>query len=116
MTLEPSLTWYVFRSFTALAVVLGLILLVAGLVRRYMPGLGQMQGGGLMPGRRQRLVQVVEVTALDRQHRVAVIQVEGRRLLVGFGGGQVSAVADLDADIPADSEPGSMESRLEAVP
>ena len=115
MTLEPNLTWYVFRSFSALAVVLGLILVVAALARRYLPGLVDSQSSTLLGGRRHRAVEVLEVTPLDRQHRLALIKVDGRRVLVGFGGGQVNLVAD-SVDAPADTIDEAPDGRLEAVP
>ncbi len=62
----------------SLVVILGGFALVAWLARRYLPGMGG-QGG----------VKVVGATMVGPRERVVVVEVEGARLVLGVGGGQV---------------------------
>lgn len=62
----------------SLVLILGGFALVAWLARRYLPGMGG-QGG----------VRVVGATMVGPRERVVVVEVEGVRLVLGVGGGQV---------------------------
>ncbi|MFC7734486.1 FliO/MopB family protein [Roseomonas sp. GCM10028921] len=59
----------------ALAVVLGLLWMLAGLARR---------GGLASPGARR--VRVVEATPIDSRRRAVILQVDGREALLVIGG------------------------------
>ncbi|MEM7049977.1 MAG: flagellar biosynthetic protein FliO [Acidobacteriota bacterium] len=73
------------RLLGSLIVVVGLAVIVT---RYLLPRL--MVAGGRRGGR----LEVLEVRAIDRQHKVALLQVAGRQVLAAFGPG---GVARLDA-------------------
>ena len=100
--IESNIGWYLLRSLTALAVVIGLILVVAALARRY---LNQMP----MPGRRTSKLQILETSSLDRQHRIAVVASGKRRFLVGFGNGAVTTVGSWTEGDDKDSQHEDLE-------
>ena len=64
--------------FLSLFLILGGFVLVAWLVRRYMPGIGK-----------QGIVRVVGATMVGPRERVVLVEVEGTWLLLGVGAGQV---------------------------
>lgn len=49
--------------------------------------------GGVFGRRRGAEIRLDEVQPIDRQHKVALITVAGRRLLLGLGGGEVTRLA-----------------------
>ncbi len=77
------------RGLTAAAVVLGLVALFAWLLRRGLFGpLGRRGPSG---------IQVETAVSLGERRSLAVVAVEGRRLLVGLAPGHVSLVAELQS-------------------
>ena len=76
--------WMLLRGMLSLAVVLALAVV---LLRFGLPRLS-----GFRAPRGQRQLNVVEVRPLDRQHRVALVEAEGRRFLVGFGPGGMTTI------------------------
>lgn len=62
----------------SLVVILGGFVLVAWLLRRYLPGAGA-----------GRLARVVSVTPVGPRERVVVVEIEDTWLVLGVGGGQV---------------------------
>jgi flagellar protein FliO/FliZ len=72
------------RSTLSLAVVLGLILLCAWLFRR-------LGGDRLRPSSR---LQVLASTALGARERLALVEVDGHRLLLAVAPGQVTMLRD----------------------
>lgn len=94
---ETNIGWYLLRSLTALAVVIALILLVAALTRRYLNLLPTSRRGG------SRL-EILEITSLDRQHRIAIVATGEKRFLVGFGNGSVATLGSWNE---RDAEPES---------
>lgn len=58
---------------------------------------------------RTRAVKVTSRAALHRGAFVAVVEIEGRRLLVGAGAQQVNVLAELDPEPPAPPAPPAVE-------
>ena len=81
-----------FRTLAATAVVLGLVLLAAWLLKRGKFGLG---------GRRAHAaIQVETALPVGDRRSIAIVAVEGRRFLVGLAPAQVSLLAELGATQP----------------
>jgi len=80
--------------FLSLFLILGGFVLVAWLVRRYMPGVGK-----------QGVVKVVGATMVGPRERVVVVEVENTWLLLGVGAGQVRLLdkRDKPAQPPAEN-------------
>lgn len=79
------------RAFVGLVIVLGLIGLLAYLLRR---------GVITLPGHRGPRPLVVETTLpLGDRRALAIVNVEGRRLLVGLSSSQISLVTELGAPL-----------------
>jgi len=77
------------RGLVATAVVLGLVALLAWLLRR---------GTLVLPGRRVRsLVSVETAVPLGERRSLVIVSVEGRRLLLGLTPANVSLVTELTA-------------------
>lgn len=76
--------------FLSLFLILGGFVLVAWLVRRYMPGVGK-----------QGIVKVVGATMVGPRERVVVVEVENTWLLLGVGAGQVRLLDKLGKPEPA---------------
>lgn len=99
---EPSSDlWILLRVLASLAVVLALALVV---LRWVLPRLGPMALGG----RKSPRLGVLEVRPLDREHRLALVEVvrAGRRqeVLVAFGGGGATFFDAWPADTGDDPE------------
>lgn len=77
----------------SLALILGGFVAVAWFARRHLPGLGS-----------QGAVKVVGSTAVGPRERVVLVEVEGTRLVLGVGGGNVRLLHTLPAEQP--TEPG----------
>jgi hypothetical protein len=80
---------------TLLRVLLSLVVVLTLAVVALRFGLPWLHG---MAGRRRTQVQVLEIAALDRQHKVAVLRYRGRELLVAFGGGGFLRLAAFPAE------------------
>jgi flagellar protein FliO/FliZ len=93
---SPLSTGNLIETALGLVVVLGVMLALAWLVKRYVqvPGMGK--------GR----VNVLGGVSLGAREKAVLLTVEGRRLLVGVAPGQVSTlmVLDEEAETPADFE------------
>lgn len=90
--LEGISVWGTFaRSVVALGIVLALMGGAIVLARRYVPGAGGSEAGGT--------VRVLGRVTLAPKQTVYFLQVPGRVLIVGSGGGQLSALGEVtDAD------------------
>ncbi len=75
------------KTALALALVIGVILLCSALLKRMGPG----------RGRQGQHLKVVASTSVGQRERVVVVEVEGTWLVLGVGGGQVSALHQLPA-------------------
>jgi len=94
---EPGATGTAFRGILSLLVVIGLIALLAWLVRR-----GSLGAFGLTPGRMKGPVSVEVAVPLGERRSLMIVAVEGRRLLLGLTPAQVSLVTELgDAPVPS---------------
>lgn len=98
-----------FRFVLALAFVVGLIMALAWVVRRY--GLA----GRLLPRAGQvRRVQVVEVTPLDGRHKLVLVQRDEVEHLILVGTGDPLLIERGIAARDGDSTPGDFARTLEA--
>lgn len=97
VTEGPNLLLELVQILAALAVVLGLawVILRFGLPRL----LGHGRGRGVP-------IEVLGVRPLDRQVKLAVVVAEGRRFLLAFGPGGVTALASREVDEPGPAEDG----------
>lgn len=91
MTEGPNLLLELVQILASLAVILGLawVILRYGLPRL----LGQGRGRGVA-------IEVLGVRPLDRQVKLAVVVAEGRRFLLAFGPGGVTALTSRPAEEP----------------
>lgn len=96
------------QALFALVIVIFLILVVAGLLRRF----GPMAQGGIRAGRTRRL-QVVESTLIDAKHRLVLVRKDGREHLLLLGSGSTLLVesdpAPLRNGAEADEDAGAGE-------
>lgn len=106
---EPGATGTAFRGILSLLVVIGLIALLAWLVRR-----GSLGAFGLTPGRMKGPVTVEAAVPLGERRSLMIVAVEGRRLLLGLTPAQVSLVTELgEAPIPSAPDPAGFDRALE---
>jgi len=70
-----------------LIMVLGVMMLIAWLFKRYAPGIGQNNS----------VARIVGGVNVGNRERVLVIEVAGRWLVVGVSPGQVTSIANLEA-------------------
>jgi flagellar protein FliO/FliZ len=75
----------------SLVLILGGFVAVAWFARRYLPGMGA-----------QGKVKVVETTVVGPRERVVLVEVDGKWLLLGVGGGNVRVLHTLQK--PAESD------------
>lgn len=75
--------WY--RPLLAIGAVLALVAVLAWVARR----------GGLAASGRRQIIRVESALPLGERRSVAIIAVEGRRLLVGLGAAQVTLLTEL---------------------
>ncbi|QIL89894.1 flagellar biosynthetic protein FliO [Microbulbifer harenosus] len=75
-----------------LIALIALILLCAWLLRRLAPGMGHNSHGPQL--------KIVASKALGTREKVVVLQVQDQWLLLGVGGGQISHLHTLPAEIP----------------
>jgi flagellar protein FliO/FliZ len=80
----PDLVPPVWRATAALALVLALLV-----------GLGWLLRRGLSNGRTRRTMSVDAALALGERRSLAIVTIEGRRLLLGLAPGHVSLVTEL---------------------
>ena len=70
---------------------LGIVIALAVIVLRY--GIPYLSGmSGQLQRRSAQRIEVLEVRSLDRQHRLALVRAKDRQMLLGLGGGQVTAL------------------------
>lgn len=81
------------KTVLGLAVVLVVMMLIAWLVKRYMPGVGAQASA----------VRIVGGVNVGARERVVVLEIAGRWIVVGVGAGQVSSIANLDPSVAADA-------------
>ncbi len=71
----------------ALLIVAGLILVIYAIGRKRM-GMGQMQKG---------VIKIIELRHIMPKSTLALVEVRGRQLLLGIGGGRIELLADVSA-------------------
>lgn len=76
-----------FKMLVGLAIVLLILAGISWAMKKFMPGVSQQQS----------VVRVVGGTSLGTRDRVVVLEVAGRWIVVGVGGGQMTALANLEA-------------------
>ncbi|MCK0744924.1 flagellar biosynthetic protein FliO [Chromohalobacter nigrandesensis] len=92
---------WVGKTALSLALIVAIILLCAWLLRRLTPG----------RLRASQHVKVVSNTAIGQRERVTVVEIDGRWLVLGVGGNQVTLLKDMpaaeasDAPTPASPSP-----------
>lgn len=82
---EVSTTGSLLRMVLGLALVLGVMVGIAWLMKRMTPGLKQ-----------QSVVRIVGGVSVGSRERVVVVEVAGRWLVLGVAPGQVTSLADLE--------------------
>lgn len=82
---EVSATGSLLRMVLGLALVLGVMIGIAWLMKRMTPGLKQ-----------QSVVRIVGGVSVGSRERVVVVEVAGRWLVLGVAPGQVTSLADLE--------------------
>lgn len=85
------------KTVLGLAVVLGVMMLVAWLVKRFMPGVGTQNSA----------VRIVGGVNVGARERVVVLEIAGRWIVVGVGAGQVSSIANLEPGTPLSAVPSA---------
>jgi flagellar protein FliO/FliZ len=84
-----------FKMLVGLAIVLLILAGISWAMKKFMPGVSQQQS----------VVRVVGGTSLGARERVVVLEVAGRWIVVGVGGGQMTALANMEAgQIASNSE------------
>lgn len=81
------------KTVLGLAVVLVVMMLIAWLVKRYMPGVGAQASA----------VRIVGGVNVGARERVVVLEIAGRWIVVGVGAGQVSSIANLEPSLATDT-------------
>lgn len=76
-----------FKMLVGLAIVLLVLAGISWLMKKYMPGVNHQQS----------VIRVVGGTSLGTRERVVVLEVADRWIVVGVGGGQMTALANLEA-------------------
>lgn len=76
-----------FKMLVGLAIVLLILAGISWAMKKYMPGVSQQQS----------VVRVVGGTSLGTRERVVVLEIADRWIVVGVGGGQMTALANLEA-------------------
>jgi flagellar protein FliO/FliZ len=90
-------TMFTLRALASFAVVIGLLAAFVWALRR-----GSL---GLTAGRSRALIAIETATSLGERRSLVIVNVEGRRLLLGLGPGSVSMVSELTPS-PRSTEPG----------
>ncbi len=86
----PSLALSLVKTVTALVAVIGLILLLAALAKRY------LKDSPIFPGASKgRLIRLVSSTPIDAKNRIAVVDVAGEIIVVGVSDGQLNMLTKI---------------------
>jgi len=96
-TASTSASGGMLKTILGLAVVLGVMMLVAWLVKRFMPGVGTQNSA----------VRIVGGVNVGARERVVVLEIAGRWIVVGVGAGQVSSIANLEPSTPLSAVPSA---------
>ncbi|MEQ1766320.1 MAG: flagellar biosynthetic protein FliO [Methylotenera sp.] len=78
----------VLKMVIGLAVVLGVMALITWVLKRLVPGVGN----------KQSVVRIVGGVSVGSRERVMVLEIAGRWIVVGVASGQVSRLANLEAN------------------
>lgn len=81
------------KTVLGLAVVLVVMMLIAWLAKRYMPGVGAQASA----------VRIVGGVNVGARERVVVLEIAGRWIVVGVAAGQVSSIANLEPSMATDA-------------
>lgn len=80
----------------SLLVVLALVVISLKIAAPWLQRVARPKGGR---------IAVTEIVPLDRQHHVALVRIDDRELLVGFGAGTITRLADWPALAPPEPLP-----------
>ena len=84
------------RVAASLLVVLALVVITLKLAAPWLQRVARPKAGR---------IAIAEVVPLDRQHHVALVRIDQRELLVGFGSGAITRLADWPVEPPAQPTP-----------
>ena len=86
-TVPSDATSAYFRLLWGLLVVLGILLVLYAAVKKRF---------SLFTGNAQNVIKVIEIKPIQPKKSLCLIEVRGRQYLLGFGGDQITLLADLD--------------------
>jgi flagellar protein FliO/FliZ len=98
----------ILRALVSLAIVLGLLIGCVWLLRR-----GSIRLGG--SGRPRTVIAIETATSLGDRRSLVIVNVEGRRLLIGVASGSVSLVSELTMSSNEDRGPERPAPRTEGT-
>lgn len=81
--------WVLLRTLGSLALVISLILALGWVAKRFLEP--RKLGGRTWTG-----IRVIQSLPIGAKKRLMVVEVEGKRLLIGVGGDSISALSELD--------------------
>ncbi len=82
-----ALAWYFLKLLILLPLVAGMAYAALWLWRKYQPGM-------IGAGQRDRLVKIVEVLPMGTLGKLAVVEFEGKRLLLAVSRGKIEKIAE----------------------
>ena len=82
-----ALAWYFLKLLILLPLVAGMAYAALWLWRKYQPGM-------IGAGQRDRLVKIVEVLPMGTLGKLAVVEFEGKRLLLSVSRGKIEKIAE----------------------
>ena len=83
------LVWYVVKLIVLLPLVGGMAFAALWLYRRYQPG--------MMGGQSKRAIKLIDALPMGNTGRLAVVEFEGRRLLLSVTRGRIEKLCESDA-------------------
>jgi flagellar protein FliO/FliZ len=83
-----TLGWYFLKLFVLLPMIGGMIYAALWLYRKYQPG--------LIGGQQDRLVRIIDALPMGTAGKLAVIEFEGKRVLLAVTRGRIEKVAESD--------------------
>ncbi|WP_321367224.1 flagellar biosynthetic protein FliO [uncultured Desulfuromusa sp.] len=86
---EPSLLGSSLKMLAALGVVIGILLLIYAASRK---------GFGILPQKKNGLIQVLETRPLGGRKFLCVVKVRGREMLLGLSNDRIECLSQLPAD------------------
>jgi flagellar protein FliO/FliZ len=83
-----TLGWYFLKLFVLLPMIGGMVYGALWLYRKYQPG--------MLGGQPERLVRIIEALPMGTAGKLAVVEFEGKRLLLAVTRGRIEKVAESD--------------------